>query len=295
VTAVHGAPVEVTPALLRDWPLPAPGADKDASGQLLVVGGTGTTPGAVLLAGEAALRSGMGKLQVATVGSTAVALAVAVPEAKVIGLPQTAQGSLGVDAGNEIVSLAGSAAAVLVGPGFDDPTASVALLSRVVPRVSTAMVVDALASAYLTEQPAGLRHLDGRVVLTVNPTELARTAGWAKEAVEHDPVTPAAQVAERSGVVVLCGGREKLVLTPGGNAWVVRGGGPGLASSGSGDVQAGIVGGLLARGAEPAQAAVWAAYIHARAGERRAAQVGILGYLARELPGEVPEVLSELQ
>jgi NAD(P)H-hydrate repair Nnr-like enzyme with NAD(P)H-hydrate dehydratase domain len=64
--------------------------------------------------------------------------------------------------------------------------------------------------------------------------------------------------------------------------------------SGSGDVQAGIVAGLLARGAEPAQAAVWGGYCHARAGERLATAVGTVGYLARELPGEVPRVLAEL-
>jgi NAD(P)H-hydrate repair Nnr-like enzyme with NAD(P)H-hydrate dehydratase domain len=67
-----------------------------------------------------------------------------------------------------------------------------------------------------------------------------------------------------------------------------------LGVSGSGDVQAGIVSGLLARGADPAQAAVWGGYVHARTGERLAAAVGLVGYLARELPGQVPAVLGEL-
>ncbi|MPZ97173.1 MAG: hypothetical protein GEU96_20235 [Propionibacteriales bacterium] len=81
---------------------------------------------------------------------------------------------------------------------------------------------------------------------------------------------------------------------PDGRARVFQGGGPGLGVSGSGDVQAGIVAGLLARGAAPDQAAVWAAYIHGRAGERLAAATGVVGALAREQFDQVPRVLAEI-
>ncbi|HEX8687193.1 MAG TPA: MbtH family NRPS accessory protein, partial [Pyrinomonadaceae bacterium] len=68
----------------------------------------------------------------------------------------------------------------------------------------------------------------------------------------------------------------------------------GLATSGSGDVLAGVIAGLVARGAEPLRAAAWGVYLHARAGERLSARLGTLGLLARELPGEIPPVMSEL-
>ncbi len=287
-------PTVVTPLTLREWPLPEPGDGKSARGALAVVGGTATTPGAVLLAGEASLRAGAGKLSLATPEAVAASLAVSVPEAMVVGLPASRGGSITVDAAADVVSFTEGADAVLVGPGFMDPQESVRLLVAVAPNLSEPLVVDALASAYLTEHPEGLRHLTGRVVLTVNPTELARTAGCDESEVEKDPYDAAADVARRSDVVVLCGGTEKLVVTPGGDAWVVQGGGPGLGVSGSGDVQAGVVAGLLARGAEPAQAAVWGAYLHARAGERLASSIGRVGFLARELPPQVPPVLSEL-
>jgi ADP-dependent NAD(P)H-hydrate dehydratase len=287
-------PQVVTPALLRDWPLPEPGGDKLARGQLLVVGGTRGSPGAVLLAGESALRSGAGKLQIATVAATVAEVAVAVPEAMVLGLAQTAEGSVAQGAAEEIVNLGEGASVVLIGPGFRDPASSADLLACVVPRLSTAVVLDALASAYVTKHPEGLRHLAGRAILTLNPTELARTTGRDDDEVTRNPLMTARQLAHRSDSVVVCGAEEKLVVTPSGDAWVVQGGGPGLGISGSGDVHAGIVSGLLTRGAAPAQAAVWGAYIHARAGERLAAEVGTVGYLARELPGEVPKVLSEL-
>ena len=285
-------PDVVTPATLRDWPLPEPGTDKNSRGRLLVVGGSGTTPGAVLLAGEAALRAGAGKLALATVRSTAGGLAVAAPEAQVLGLAEDDEGCVAVAAADVVVERAASADALLVGSGFCDPGRATALLLSVLPRVEVPVVVDALASAYLTEHPEGVRHLDGRAVLTVNPTELARTAGRDEESL--DPLEAALEVARRSHVVVLCGGRSKYVVTPGGDAWVVEGGGPGLGVSGSGDVQAGIVAGVLARGADPDQSAIWSSYLHARAGERLAAAVGTVGYLARELPGQVPIVLDEL-
>lgn len=287
-------PGVVTPATLRSWPLPDPGSDKSARGRVAVVGGTVSTPGAVLLAGEASLRAGAGKLSVAAPDAVAVPLAVAVPEALVIGVLTENDGNMSAQAAVELAPFAAGADAVLVGPGFSDPKASVRLLENLAPQLDGPLVVDALASAFLTEHPEGLHHLEGRVILTVNPTELARTSGWDEDKVEDDPYDAALDVARRSQVVVLCGGEEKLVVTPDGSAWVVQGGGQGLGVSGSGDVQAGIVAGLLARGAEPSQAAVWGGYLHARSGERLASSVGAVGYLARELPPQVPHVLAEL-
>ena len=286
--------VVVTPAVLRDWRLPEPGEGKGARGKLVVVGGTVTTPGAVLLAGEAALRVGAGKVSLATPAPVAAALGVAVPEARVLGLPATPDGSIAGGASDELAGLVDGADAVLLGSGFTDPGSSASLLRGLVDRVRSPLALDALASAYLSDEPQGLHHLDGRAVLTVNPSELAHTAGCDQEEVDKDPLAVAATVARRSRVVVVCGAADKHIAGPDGGTWLVHGGGPGLGLSGSGDVQAGVVGGLLARGAGPEQAAVWGAYLHARTGERLAAEVGAVGYLARELPRQVPLVLAEL-
>src|SRR4051795_465821 len=89
-TSVPNAPEPtiITPQRLRDWPLPNPQGDKKSRGTVLVVGGSPFTPGAVLLAGVAALRAGAGRLQLAVAESTASALSIAVPEAKVVGLAE---------------------------------------------------------------------------------------------------------------------------------------------------------------------------------------------------------------
>ena len=90
------------------------------------------------------------------------------------------------------------------------------------------------------------------------------------------------------------GGATSWIAASDGRLWEDQSGGAGLGVSGSGDVRAGVTAGLLARGADPEQAAVWASHLHGRAGERLAAQVGRLGFLARELPAEIPRALAEI-
>jgi hydroxyethylthiazole kinase-like uncharacterized protein yjeF len=287
-------PTRVTAQLLRSWPLPEPGSDKEARGLVVVVGGNRSTPGAVVLSGESALRVGGGKLQVVTASSVAVPVAMALPEAGVQGVAETDGGDPDRGSAEEIVRTADGCACALLGPGLLDPDAASELLAAVVPDLEGPVVVDALGSSYVTHHPDGLHHLDGGCVLTVNPTELSRTLREDEDAVGDDLVGAARRLAERSRAVVLCGGPVKAVAAPDGEAWLVTEGGPGLGVAGSGDVQAGFVAGLLARGAEPAQAAVWGAYLHAVSGDRLAERVGPVGFLARELPVEAPGLLAEL-
>jgi ADP-dependent NAD(P)H-hydrate dehydratase len=287
-------PVVVTPALLRGWGLPDPGSSKETRGRTLVVGGHVETPGAVLLAAEAALRCGAGKLQMATVAAAATHLAVAMPEGLVRPLPQTPGGAIAADAAEAVLDLADGCAAVLIGPGMADADAVRELLARVVPHLDTTLVLDAAAHAFVTTDGAALAHLHGRCVLTPNLRELALTLEADESEVAADPLRHTRRLAAATGAVVSCGGPQTFVATPDGEAWVDETGGVGLAVSGSGDVHAGIVVGLAARGAAPERAAVWAAHLHGRAGDRLAAAVGPLGFLAREVAAEVPRVLAEI-
>jgi hydroxyethylthiazole kinase-like uncharacterized protein yjeF len=286
--------VVVTPDVLKEQPLPEAGAGKDSRGHILVVAGTSSTPGAAILAAEGALRAGAGKLTVMTCETTAVAMAVAVPEAMVVPLPATASGHPAEGAVGEVVSRAETADAVLIGCGYFEADEVLAFLRPLLPQIASPLVLDATASAYLGQEPGGLRHLDGRAVLTVNPGELALTDGCDDDEVSADPAGVARRVSEASQVVVLCGGTDKHVAAPDGRDWVFTGGGPGLGVSGSGDVQAGVVAGLLARGCDAAQAALWGSYLHGRTGERLAADIGPVGSLAREQPRVVPVVLNEI-
>jgi ADP-dependent NAD(P)H-hydrate dehydratase len=289
-------PVVVTPTVLRDWRLPEPSAGKEARGRTLIVGGSTETPGAVLLAAEAALRAGAGKLQVATVASLAPYVAMALPEAMVRGLPETDGGLLAPSGADAVAELAQSADSVLVGPGMADPQLSAEFLTKVVPHLGEGtLVLDALALSAVTEAKDCLHQLSGNAVLTPNPSELAITLGVDAEEVDRDPVDATLRLARTARAVVSCGGAVSTTAAPDGRVWRDDSGGVGLGVSGSGDVMAGVVAGLAARGASPEQAAVWGAHLHGRAGDRLASAIGRVGFLAREVPVEIPHVLAELE
>lgn len=282
---------EVDVALLRGWALPAAGTDKEERGRVLVAGGSRATPGAALLAAEAAFRVGCGKVRVATVRSCATALAVAVPELAVTALDEDGAGNILPSQAERLLEHAERCSAVLVGPGLTDVANAAALVEGLAPNLRTTLVVDAVASAYVTEEPGRVADLAAPVVLTLNPTELAHCLHTDEDEVDGDLESHTAALSQRTGATVLCGGRCKIVASAEG-LWRVDAGNHGLGISGSGDVQAGLVAGLIGRGASPVQAAVWGAFLHATAGDRLAERIGPVGYLARELPGEVPALLA---
>ena len=284
----------VTPQVLRGWRLPEPTGGKEARGSILVVGGSTETLGAVTLAAEAALRSGAGKLQVVVPSKVAPHVSIALPEALVRGVPSTEAGAIEGSSVELFLDLVEKASAVLVGPGMADREQTQALVEGLLPELRSPVVLDALGLAAVTADPGCLHHLEGRVVLTPNPTELAISLHVDADEVEDDPAGCARRLAEQTHATVGLGGATSWVAGPDGRLWEDESGGAGLGVSGSGDVRAGITGGLLARGADPAQAAVWAAYLHGRTGERLSSSVGPLGFLARELPGEIPHALAEI-
>lgn len=282
--------ITLTPAALREWPLPTATGSKHDRGRVVVVGGARGTPGAAILAGLAGLRVGAGHLTLAVAESAAVPVAVAIPECGVIGLPESASGTI---LGDGLASAEGpvtDADVVLVGPGLDDPAATRGLLDAVfaVADEDTTLVLDAFALGVLSEVEKPGWVDAGRLVLTPNLEELRRLLGDPDASGRPDEVL---RTAQKHDAVVSCAGA---VAEPGGQVWRIETGHPGLATSGSGDVLAGTVAGFAARGATASQAASWGTFVHAAAGDRLAATVGRVGFLASELLDQLPQLLTEL-
>lgn len=289
-------PAEVTPQLLAEMPLPMPSedSDKDGRGRVMIVGGSEQVPGAARLAAEAALRAGAGKLQMAVPQAAAVGLGIVVPEAGVFGLP-CRDGEIAPEAAEVIARYLGKADAIAIGPGMIDKALASDLTGRLLSVVDgPSFVIDAAAMMALAKNPDLARRHEGRVVLTPHAGEMAALTGNGKDEVEGDPLPMARSLAERLNAVVALKGQDTFIVSPDGRAWVHHGDAVGLATSGSGDVLSGFIAGLLARGAAPEQAAVWGVYLHGQAGIRLSKAVGPLGFLARELPGQVPAILAAL-
>jgi len=286
---------QITPGLLRTTPLPPPGEDKDQRGRVLIAGGNRAVPGAVLLAAEAAMRAGAGKLQVATGQGTAPGLALCLPEALVMGLPETEAGDLGPEAAAALAKAAQRVDALLLGPGMMDTDAAMTLVQGVLALLDPAgpfLVLDAGALCGHASLREALRPHAGRAVLTPHAGEMATVLDIGRAEVEADPLGAGRRAAALFQQVVVMKGAQTHVISPEGEAWTYAGDCPGLATSGSGDVLAGIVTGLLARGAPPAQAACWAVWLHGEAGARLAQRIGPIGFLARELAAEVPGLMA---
>ena len=281
----------VTPELLRGWPLPDGGDSKLSRGKVVVVGGSRRAPGAAMLAGRAALRVGAGRLTLALPAGVAVSVAVAVPEAGVVGLDETGDGEI-LGTAEVLTAVAddlGTADAILIGPGLADAEQTASLLAAIggLLPARAVVVLDAFALGVLGTDPSLRDALPENLILTPNQVEAGYLLGRDAETTAAD----AAEIATRFRAVVSYVGQ---IAAPDGRAWRLGTGTSGLGTSGSGDVLAGAIAGLCARGVEPARAAVWGSHAHAVAGDRLAVAIGPLGYLASELLAELPRVLVEI-
>lgn len=154
------------------------------------------------------------------------------------------------------------------------------------------IVVDAGALPRITELGESLHKRTGRVIITPHAGEMANLLGVDRAGVEADPMSAASRLTKEFGLIVIMKGSQTVITAPDG-IWRYEGGGVGLATSGSGDVLAGIVAGLAARGAEPVAAAMWSVFLHGEAGSQLATKVGPLGFRAREIADLIPKLMSE--
>ncbi|HWT12143.1 MAG TPA: NAD(P)H-hydrate dehydratase [Allosphingosinicella sp.] len=289
-------PEPIDADLLRRFPLPhvAEDSGKEERGRLLVIAGSRELAGAALLAGVAALRAGAGKLQIGTARSIAAPLAVAVPEARVIGHEETDEGCIAEADIAPLVRWAKAAQAIAIGCGMQAGPPLRELLARLIGcGAHFPLILDAAVLDCVEPLEAELRGRGGGTILLPHGGEMARLLGMERAEVEADPLAAAAAAARRFAAVTLVKGAPSFVVAPDGRAFTYAGGGVGLATSGSGDVLSGIVGGLCARGADALTATLWGVWLHGEAGRLLTERVGRLGFLARELPDLVPGLLPD--
>lgn len=274
-------------------PLPVPGGrvSKNTRGRVLAIGGSRTVPGAIRLTGEASLRAGAGKVRIATLADAVVALGTAFPEAGYLALGER-NGEVAVTAPDVLRENVARTDAIVVGPGISDRSAASRLVAFLAETPGEAgLVLDGAAAACAGPLREALAAFVGRLVLTPHLEEMAALRDCDAEAVRADAAGAAREIAARFGAVVALKAEETLVAAPDGQVLRYPGGGAGLATGGSGDVLAGVVAGLLARGAAPLAAAGWGVWLHGEAGRTLAAATGPLGFLARDLLPLIPTLL----
>lgn len=283
---------ELTRSALHEFPLPAQSTgDKDDHGRLLIVAGSREVPGAALLSAKAALRSGAGKVRIATGASVAPAMALKMVEAFIIPLEETDEGAFSKASTDVIATDAGKVDAVIAGPGMTEGDTN-ASIAKAVLGAASAIAFDAAMLHALPDIANECRTAEIQPVLLPHAREMASLLATSEEEIERDRLGAALKASEHYGAIVLAKGSVSHVAAPDGRTWSYRGGAPGLGVAGSGDALAGIVGALLARGAEPLTALLWSVLLHGEAGEMLSSKIGPVGFLAREIADEIPALLA---
>ena len=274
-------------------PIPV-SAHKGTRKRLAVVGGGKGMAGAAVLAGEGALRSGIGLLRIVCGEESMLAVHAAIPAALVSIWPQTT---------DELTSLTQTADCIAIGPGLGSSATTRNLVERILLAWNGPVVLDADALNVFSGDTASLaKLLAGRsAVLTPHPAEMGRLIGVATSEVVSNRFEIGLDLARDTGAAILLKGSPTIVFAPNGERVVSASGTAALATGGSGDVLTGIAGTLLAQmtdgNSRAAESAACAAFIHGRAAERCRFVRGItLADILQALPlawNESPRRLGE--
>ena len=259
-------------------PLRKRNSHKSHYGKLLIIGGSVGYTGAVSLCARSALRSGAGLVWVAVPEDIYPIIAVKLDEA--MPFPMAKPLNFG-----ELAEKLGASTACVIGPGLGRSEDALALARSVIIGSPVPTVVDADALYAVKDTPNLLR---GRII-TPHAGEFARLGGFVTE----DPVTDAMAFADTYGCIVVLKGHETIVAFPHGDCYVCPVGNPGMATGGSGDVLAGIIGGLL--GQLPLEKAVlYGVLIHGTAGDLCAQELGEYSMLPSDIIEALPRVMKDM-
>jgi ADP-dependent NAD(P)H-hydrate dehydratase len=255
-----------------------PDAHKGDCGTVLIVAGSEGMLGAAILAATAALRSGAGLVRVALPAALRPLLPLAQPCATTVARTPTALRAAIADADS-----------IVVGPGLGRTPAARRLVQLVLQHTEVPVVLDADALFHVS--PLGSAALaDVPVVVTPHAGEAARLLGSTAADVQANRRRALADLCRTSGAICVLKGAGTLV-GDGARLFQNRTGNAGLATGGTGDVLAGLLGGLLAQGMDAFDAACLAVHAHGLAGDRVARRLSPAGLIASDLPEAIAEVL----
>lgn len=264
-----------------------PDAHKGFCGRVFIVAGSVGMTGAAAMAGMAALRAGAGLVTVGVPASLNDMLEVKLTEVMTKPLPECADRTLSLAAEEPILEMAEEAEACVIGPGLSLAEETQELVRRLIIQIDRPLVIDADALTALSERTQALTGRSAPTVLTPHPGEMSRVVGQPIDAIQSDRVSAALEAARVLNSVVLLKGAGTVSAAPDGTVYVNATGNAGMASGGTGDVLAGLLGGFLGQGMPALEAAAAAAYIHGLAGDLAAAESQralVAGDMLRALP-----------
>lgn len=264
---------------------------KGTFGHLLVAGGSVGMSGAMVLVSGGALRSGVGKVTCAVPEKIALPVTINLPEAMVYPLPDRGEGKLTTEGMAQLQELLAGKEAMVIGPGLGCEFYMGELFDTLLRQVTCPLVIDADGLNVLANQMGLLSRVQGSVVLTPHPGEMAKLTGLSVAQVQSDRLTVAQDFARKHQVWVVLKGANTIIAAPEGQIWVNTMDSPALAVAGSGDILAGMIGAFLAQGFGPSEACCIAVNLHGRAGVAIAGTKGEISSKAGDIIDTIPEII----
>jgi hydroxyethylthiazole kinase-like uncharacterized protein yjeF len=270
-------------------------AHKGTFGTVVVLAGSLGFTGAAFLSATGAARTGAGLVRLLVGDTIYPILAAKCTEVMATPVPEVAPGAIGHAAYDSVLRQMSTAEAGVIGPGLGRDRSTWRLILDLALHAECPLVLDADALNALADSARKKTRLGKNRVLTPHPGEMARLLDKTTEAVQADRPGAVRKAAKEWGAVVVLKGAHTLVAHPDGRFSEDPHEVPALASGGTGDVLAGVIGALMAQGSDPFTAAVSGVYVHAAAGRRISQRLGDAGLLASDLLPEIPLVMHVLR
>jgi ADP-dependent NAD(P)H-hydrate dehydratase / NAD(P)H-hydrate epimerase len=271
-----------------------PTAHKGDYGHLLVLSGSVGKTGAAAMVCQAAMRVGAGLVTLGIPESLNPIMEEKLTEVMTEPLPETSEKSLSLSAKKRITELFPRKNALALGPGLSLHPETVELVRAVVGEFDLPVVIDADGLGALAGEMDTLRTHRRNMIFTPHPGEMARLLGVSIPDIQHNRAEVARRFSKESGLILVLKGARTLVASPEGDLFINPTGNPGMASGGMGDVLTGMIGGFLAQGFPPLEAAKLGVYLHGLTGDFVAHRKGERGMVASDLIAESPKILQAL-
>ncbi|MGI8659320.1 MAG: NAD(P)H-hydrate dehydratase [Candidatus Limnocylindria bacterium] len=272
-------------------------AHKGDFGRLLVVAGSTEYPGAAMLTALGAMRAGAGLVRVAAAESVAAQLAGLVPELTWMVLDEEAKGLIAPSGWRRVTNEAANHDAVVIGPGLGSQPATQRRTKNLITGLRVPGVVDADGLNALAGGSNWWTGLAATLVLTPHPGEFARLTNADAPSSDDDDarLTSARDAALRWQQVVVLKGANTVIADPQGDVLRSDVSSPALATAGTGDLLAGVIGAFLAAGLAPMDAAGAGVAVHGAAGLLAEDRIGHAGVMARDIAALLPEAIDQLR
>lgn len=268
-------------------------AHKGTFGHAAVIAGSVGMTGAAAMASEAAVRIGAGLVTLGIPERLNDVLEVKLTEVMTVPMPETNAGSFSVEAKQKALALIHRCDAAALGPGLSKNPETVRFMLELLPEIERPLVIDADGLNAVSEDVSVLGRLKSPAVITPHPGEMSRLTGTHSAEIQSNRLKAAQEAAERFGAVVVLKGASTVIASPDGETWINSTGSVALASGGTGDILTGAIVGFLAQGLSPLDAAICTVYIHGRAGELAAEEIGEAGVAATDLLPRLPRAIRE--